>query len=257
MRNLRRVLATLAALAAVVLYSPTPARAQHDGPALRGRVTSMQEGAMEGVLVGAKKSGSTITVVVVSDAEGVYQFPRERLTPGQYALSIWATGYQLSKLASVDVGVDATREVDLELRAADDLAAQLSNTEWLLSIPGPGSDRRRHGDRGDQSSGCRRGRPCRRPSWRFCCHSRWRRSLPLSGRGRCMPSGTMSLRRSRRRSVASACWRCSGGLVAATACARSCGATRSPNYAVRPSSSSVSRRPGRPCAPQVRPRGTI
>lgn len=142
MRNLRRVLATLVALGAVVLYSPTPARAQHDGPALRGRVTSMQEGAMEGVLVGAKKSGSTITVVVVSDAEGVYRFPRERLTPGQYALSIWATGYQLSKVASVDVGVDATREVDLELRAADDLAAQLSNTEWLLSIPGTDEQKR-------------------------------------------------------------------------------------------------------------------
>ena len=97
---------------------------------------------MEGVLVGAKKSGSTITVVVVSDTEGVYQFPRERLTPGQYALSIWATGYQLSKVASVDVGVDATREVDLELRAADDLAAQLSNTEWLLSIPGTDEQKR-------------------------------------------------------------------------------------------------------------------
>src|SRR5687767_2785820 len=96
MRNLKRVL-TFAALAAAVLCPLAPAWAQHDGPVLRGRVTSMQEGSMEGVLVGAKQSGSTMTVVVVSDAQGIYQFPRERLALGQYALSIWATGYQLSK----------------------------------------------------------------------------------------------------------------------------------------------------------------
>jgi streptogramin lyase len=142
MRDLKRVLATLAALAAVVLQPPAPARAQPNGPALRGRVTSMQEGPMEGVLVGAKRNGSTITVVVVSDAEGVYEFPRERLAPGEYALSIWATGYQLPSLTWVDIGADATQGIDLELRAADNLAAQLSNTEWLLSIPGTDEQKR-------------------------------------------------------------------------------------------------------------------
>ena len=38
------------------------------GPAaLQGTVTSAQEGAMEGVLVSAKKADSTVTVTVVSD----------------------------------------------------------------------------------------------------------------------------------------------------------------------------------------------
>jgi streptogramin lyase len=96
---------------------------------------------MEGVLVGAKKSGSPITVVVVSDADGFYEFPRDRLSPGQYALSIWATGYQLSKPATVAIDA-AEQTVDLTLLAADDLAAQLSNTEWLLSIPGTDEQKR-------------------------------------------------------------------------------------------------------------------
>ena len=95
---------------------------------------------MEGVLVGAKQTGSTVTVVVVSDAQGLYEFPRERLAPGQYALSIWATGYQLAAPVSVNVG--APQEVDLELRAVDNLAAQLSNTEWLLSVPGTDEQKR-------------------------------------------------------------------------------------------------------------------
>ena len=44
------------------------------GLALTGKVTAGQE-ALEGVLVSAKKSGSTITVTVVSDKDGRYSFP--------------------------------------------------------------------------------------------------------------------------------------------------------------------------------------
>ena len=36
---------------------------------------------MEGVLVSAKKPGSTITVTVVSDESGAYAFPAGRLGP--------------------------------------------------------------------------------------------------------------------------------------------------------------------------------
>src|SRR5438874_2366854 len=54
--------------------------------ALAGRITSAEEGPMEGVLVSAKKAGSTITVTVVSDEQGRYRFPSAKLPPGQYAL---------------------------------------------------------------------------------------------------------------------------------------------------------------------------
>ena len=48
-------------------------------PALAGRVTSPQEGAMEGVLVSAQRDGSPITITVVTDAAGRYAFPADRL----------------------------------------------------------------------------------------------------------------------------------------------------------------------------------
>jgi hypothetical protein len=38
--------------------------------ALTGQVASSEEGSMEGVLVSAKKESSTITVTVVTDAQG-------------------------------------------------------------------------------------------------------------------------------------------------------------------------------------------
>ena len=43
--------------------------------ALTGQVSSAEEGVMEGVLVSAKKAGSTITTTVVSDKDGRFSFP--------------------------------------------------------------------------------------------------------------------------------------------------------------------------------------
>ena len=62
---------------------------------------------MEGVIVGAKRAGSTISVWVVSDAQGQYAFPRERLTPGKYTISARAAGYELPK-TSVEVTAQTT-----------------------------------------------------------------------------------------------------------------------------------------------------
>src|SRR5262245_1266569 len=65
-------------LAGCVWYTG-PAMAQAPSPsALSGKVNSQEEGAMEGVLVSAKRAGSPMTITVVSDASGQYSFPRER-----------------------------------------------------------------------------------------------------------------------------------------------------------------------------------
>jgi streptogramin lyase len=104
--------------------------------ALRGRVSSQEEGAMEGVLVSAKREGSTVTITVVSDAQGRYSFPRNRLEAGRYALRIRAVGYELNDPTPVEVTAQKAAELDLKLRKAQDLAAQLSNSEWLISAPG-------------------------------------------------------------------------------------------------------------------------
>ena len=112
-----------------------PAGAQTPA-ALTGQVTSGEEGPMEGVLVSAKKAGSTVTISVVSDAQGNYSFPAAKLEPGQYSLRIRAVGYDLDRPASVDLAAQQPAKYDLKLRKTEDLAAQLSNAEWLASFPG-------------------------------------------------------------------------------------------------------------------------
>ncbi|HXR85892.1 MAG TPA: carboxypeptidase regulatory-like domain-containing protein, partial [Stellaceae bacterium] len=116
--------------------------AHADTAALSGTVSSAAEGKMEGVLVSATKSDNTITVTVVSDAEGRYRFPEAKLPPGQYTLDIRAIGYVLDKAPSVTVAKDQAAQADLPLAQAPDIAAQLTNTEWLESMPGSDEDKR-------------------------------------------------------------------------------------------------------------------
>src|SRR5262249_45483825 len=104
--------------------------------ALTGRVTSSQEGAIEGVLVSAQRTGSPISVTVVTNEAGRYSFPVDRLTPGNYALRIRAIGYEFAGPAAVDVAAKGTVTADLALRNVDDISSQLTSTEWLISMPG-------------------------------------------------------------------------------------------------------------------------
>jgi virginiamycin B lyase len=91
---------------------------------------------MEGVLVSAKRSGSTLTVTVVSDKQGRYSFPAAKLEPGKYSLRVRAAGYDLEGSPLIDIVVQKTKTADLSLRRTKDLAAQLSNGEWMASAPG-------------------------------------------------------------------------------------------------------------------------
>jgi len=103
---------------------------------LQGVVRSEEEGPMEGVLVSAKKDGSTITVTVSSDEQGHYQFPAKRLVPGHYTLAIRAVGFDLLGTGSVDVVNHKVTQADLKLTKTKNLEGQLSNAEWLMSVPG-------------------------------------------------------------------------------------------------------------------------
>jgi virginiamycin B lyase len=106
------------------------------GAALSGQVSSKEEGLMEGVLVSAKKAGSTITVTVVSDAQGRYSFPQARLEPGQYSVRIRAVGYELESPGAAEITVQKPTRLDLKLHATQDVSSQLSNGEWIASMPG-------------------------------------------------------------------------------------------------------------------------
>jgi streptogramin lyase len=104
--------------------------------ALSGQVTSAEEGPMEGVLVSARKDGSTITTTVVTDAKGQYSFPADRLDAGHYAIATRAIGYNLDGPKAVDIAASGAK-ADIKLVKTKNLANQLSNAEWLLSAPGP------------------------------------------------------------------------------------------------------------------------
>lgn len=112
------------------------------GVALAGQVSSEKERLMEGVLVGAKKDGSTITITVASDDKGRYSFPSSKLGPGHYSLKIRAVGYELDTPDTVDIVSGKATAADIELRPAKNLAAQLTNAEWLASAPGTDSQKR-------------------------------------------------------------------------------------------------------------------
>src|SRR5437867_11703300 len=129
------LLAVTAGLAVAAGLDPIPAAAE-SAVALTGRVTSAGEGAMEGVVVSAKKAGSTVTISVVSDASGRFSFPAAKLGSGDYALRVRATGYELDGPVSVDVVLAVTREVDLKLRKVADITPQMTNAEWIASFPG-------------------------------------------------------------------------------------------------------------------------
>src|ERR1700747_3390826 len=108
-----------------LVMAETPAASAHS--ALTGKVTSQAEGAMEGVIVGAKKEGSTMTTWVVSNAQGQYSFPRDRMEPGKYGIKVRAAGYELPN-TSVDVTAEPT-QLDLQLNkvtSASKLVNQLS-----------------------------------------------------------------------------------------------------------------------------------
>jgi streptogramin lyase len=111
--------------------------AKNSSAALTGQVTSATEGPMEGVLVSAKRDDSIVTVTVVSDAQGHYSFPQNRLEPGQYSLKIRAIGYELVDPRPVQITPHKTATADLKLHRVQDTSAQLTNAEWLMSMPGP------------------------------------------------------------------------------------------------------------------------
>ena len=116
-----------AALVGLVM-AETPSPSAH--AALTGKVTSQAEGAMEGVIVGAKKAGSTITTWVVSNAQGQYSFPRARLQPGKYAISVRAAGYELGhalRQTSVDVTAQAAQRGSFAVPRGDKRGIKLQS----------------------------------------------------------------------------------------------------------------------------------
>lgn len=134
--------AAIAAVALLFLVSAMSSLRAQTGVALSGLVTSAEEGAMEGVLVSAKRPDAPITITVVTDSQGRYRFPAAKLPPGRYALKIRAVGYDLDGAGNATVAAGETATADLRLKKTADLPSQLTNTEWVMSMPGTAAQKR-------------------------------------------------------------------------------------------------------------------
>ncbi len=135
--------AIVAAVISVRLATVDPAHANGSPPvALTGQVSSQKEGFMEGVVIGAKKEDSTITINVMSDEKGRYSFPTSKLGPGRYGIKIRAAGYDLDGPKEVNVVAEKPTTANIKLKPTQNLAAQLTNAEWVLSIPGTEEQKR-------------------------------------------------------------------------------------------------------------------
>lgn len=129
-----RLMLSLLAGTALMALQASPLHAAD--AALTGVISSDAEGAMEGVVVTARKDGAKFSVAVVTDAQGRYTFPANRLEPGHYSIAIRATGYDLPGKPSADVVAEKTAKLDLKLPKTKNLASQLTNAEWVASMPG-------------------------------------------------------------------------------------------------------------------------
>lgn len=131
-------------IACVVICVPAGAvNATTATPALQGDVNSAREGKMEGVVVSAQKRGTPITISVLSDDKGRFLFPRSKLSAGEYDVRVRAIGFDTaSKNLLVKVTDQKTAQLHIRLKKTADLAAQLTNAEWMASVPGDDRDKR-------------------------------------------------------------------------------------------------------------------
>src|SRR5258707_940412 len=110
--------------------------------ALAGQVGSAEEGAMEGVVVSARRDGSTISISVVTDARGRFAFPAARLERGHPAWKAGAAGCELDARKAADVPAGSEAKTDIKLRKVKNLSAHLTNAEWMSSMPGTDAQKR-------------------------------------------------------------------------------------------------------------------
>ena len=125
-----------ASIAATIFLPAVNAVHAQSQAALTGIVSSEAEGKMEGVVVTASRPGSIVWVSVTTAADGRYSFPRSHLQPGQYTLAIRAVGYVIGSPAKATVANGKAATADIRLKKTGNLGGQLTNAEWMMSVPG-------------------------------------------------------------------------------------------------------------------------
>jgi virginiamycin B lyase len=136
---IRRVIPAVFAAVILTLCAFTLRAGAESPAALTGKVSSAEEGMMEGVVVSAKKG--IVTVSVVTNDKGEFSFPASKLGAGDYALSIKAGGYDLAGPKQIALA-DKPQAIDVKLVKTKDIAPQLTNQEWIHTVPGTTEQKR-------------------------------------------------------------------------------------------------------------------
>lgn len=149
-RSAARLLATLAiALSAALAATPAGAEAARllGGP--KGVVKSAKGELLEGIMVQLIDNKNAVRTTVYSDAAGGYEFPV--LEPGTYTLRVARPrefrpyvkeGIAIAGAAPLpDITLDYVTDQDL-LPPLPGIAAQMTGSEWLLSLSGTGEQKK-------------------------------------------------------------------------------------------------------------------
>jgi streptogramin lyase len=132
MRKILTLLGTLAVTWLVVGTLGSFGHAQSGETILTGKITSATGGGMEGVIVSARRLGSTFTTSVYSDSTGQYYFPK--LQQGRYHIWAQAVGFDAPIYENATLSGPVHRQ-DMVMKALPNYEMQLRGDEWVASLP--------------------------------------------------------------------------------------------------------------------------
>src|SRR5258708_12421336 len=124
----------LAAVSAFLL--PSSPRAAEETPLLSGKVTSSTGEALAGIPIKARRTGSTMTVAVYSNAKGEYSFPSwSDVTPGSYAVAVELPDFEHVSKDGVSVAAGKPAHVDLTLKSKPVAYSDATPSEIIAALP--------------------------------------------------------------------------------------------------------------------------
>jgi hypothetical protein len=111
---LHRIAVSVSVILAVVIFSAGPAHAQVSGATLSGTVTDPSGAAIVGAQVSAMNRATGANRTVVTDAAGFYSLPN--LQPGNYDVTVTATGFATAKNVDVGLTVGALQVLNMPMK---------------------------------------------------------------------------------------------------------------------------------------------
>jgi streptogramin lyase len=138
MRNLSLLLLVTAVILSGAIFMTPHALAQ--GTALQGTITSKDGERLHGIPVTARAEGKTYATSVYTDDQGNYNFPP--LEAGRYTVWAQSAGYTKEE-SQINLNGSGRARQDLALDNFEDIARQLTGSEWIANLPEDTQDNHR------------------------------------------------------------------------------------------------------------------